>query len=460
MRLRPRSVRVRLTIWYTAALAGIVLCFALGIYLFVRSSLLQQIDGQLDRDLATVTRVVRDEPNEMNELAQHGSVALFQVSEGNEVIAETDGWSRFGLEKAIVDKHSAGPWSWESPNDLHYRLKIFTVAAPGHTSFVAVAEDEQTLRQSLESLAIILLFGIPFALALAIIGGYFLAGRVLAPIGAMAAKAGEITAERLSERLPIEDPHDEFGRLATVFNQTFARLEDSFERLRRFTADASHELRTPLTAIRSVGEVGLQENIDALACREVIASMLEEADRLTKLVDSLLTLSRADAGSVQFMREPTDLSALAVEVADCIQVLAEEKEQSLVVDAAEPVFIEIDPTTLRQALINLVDNAVKYTPQQGHIWVAVRKTAAGEAVVEVIDDGPGIPKEHQARIFDRFYRVDKGRSRDMGGTGLGLAITRWAVEVNDGRIELESEEGHGSIFRIVLPMRQHQTGLA
>jgi heavy metal sensor kinase len=278
---------------------------------------------------------------------------------------------------------------------------------------------------------------------------------VLAPIGAMAAKAGEITAEHLSERLPVEDPHDEFGRLATVCNQTFARLEDSFERLRRFTADASHELRTPLTALRSVGEVGLQENNDAAACREVIASMLEETDRLTKLVDSLLTLSRADAGSVPIIREQTDLSALAIDVADCIQVLAEEKEQSLVVDAAEPVFAEIDPTTLRQALLNLVDNAVKYTPQQGHISVVVRKTPA-EAIIEVIDDGCGIPKEHQARIFDRFYRIDKGRSRDMGGSGLGLAITSWAVEVNGGCIELESEEGHGSRFRIVLPAHHHK----
>lgn len=451
MRLRPRSVRIRLTFWYTAALAGIVFSFALGIYLFVRASLLGQIDGQLERDLATVTRVVRDEPNEMNELAQHGSVALFQVSEGHEVIAETDGWSRSGLEKALGDGKFSAPSSWEAPNDLHYRLKIVTVASPGHSYLVAVAEDEQTLRQSLESLAIILLFGIPLALALAVIGGYFLAGRALAPIGTMAAKAGEITAERLSERLPVEDPHDEFGRLATVFNQTLARLEDSFERMRRFTADASHELRTPLTAIRSVGEVGLQENIDAVACREVIASMLEEADRLTKLVDSLLTLSRADSGMMPVSSELTDLAALAADVADCLQVLAEEREQSLILETKENVVAEVDRATLRQALINLVDNAIKYAPQKGHIRMVVRQKVAGEAIIEVIDDGPGIPKEHHDKIFDRFYRVDKGRAREMGGTGLGLAITRWAVEVNDGRIELESEEGRGSTFRITLP---------
>ena len=143
MRLRPRSVRIRLTFWYTAALAGIVLSFALGIYLFVRASLLRQIDGQLERDLATVTRVVRDEPNEMNELAQHGSVALFQVSEGSEVIAETAGWSRSGLEKALGYRKFEVPWSWEAPNDLHYRLKTVAVTSPGHAYLVAVAGDDK-----------------------------------------------------------------------------------------------------------------------------------------------------------------------------------------------------------------------------------------------------------------------------------------------------------------------------
>lgn len=449
MKMRPSSVRIRLTLWYTAALALLILTFALAIYLVVGASLLQQVDRQLEKDFATVARVVTDEPAEINELAQHGSVNLFQVFEGNEVVAETDDWSRAGLEKAPVDK-AGQSWSWEAPNRLPYRVKQATATSIGHSYLVRVAEDEQTMRRALQSLTMILLIGIPFTLALAVIGGYLLAGRVLSPIGAMAAKAGEITAERLAERLPIEDPRDEFGRLATVFNQTFARLEDSFERLRRFTADASHELRTPLTAIRSVGEVGLREDLDVTACREVIASMLEEADRLTKLVDSLLMLSRADAGTAAVRREPTDLTALALEAVDCLQVLAEEKEQCLSFDAGEPVSALIDPTTLRQALLNLVDNAIKYAPEQGHIRVTVRRTK-GEAIVEVADDGPGIPKAHQDRIFDRFYRIDKGRAREMGGAGLGLAITRWAVEVNGGRIELESEEGHGSSFRIMLP---------
>ena len=175
--------------------------------------------------------------------------------------------------------------------------------------------------------------GIPFAVGLAIAGGYFLAGRVLAPVGAMADKAREITAESLAERLPVDNAEDEFGRLATVFNDTLSRLQDAFERLRRFTADASHELRTPLTAMRSVGEVALRNTLDAGAYRDVIGSMLEEVDRLTRLVESLLTLTRANSGKVQLAPEALDLGALAGNVIDQLRVLADEKQQELTLRA-------------------------------------------------------------------------------------------------------------------------------
>ncbi|MBJ6726825.1 sensor histidine kinase [Geomesophilobacter sediminis] len=448
MRRWHGSIRLRLTLWYAAALATIILCFALGVYWSVRSSLLRSLDAQLKRDLGTVSRVIRDEPNEINELAQHGSVDLFQVREENVVLAETGDWSKAALEKANAAT-LPGSWSWMAPSGLSFRIESVSVTAPGHTYQVSVAEDEQNLRASLKSLGFILALGIPVALALALIGGYLLAGRVLAPIGAMAAKAREITADRLSERLPVEHD-DEFGRLARVFNDTFARLEESFERLRRFTSDASHELRTPLTAIRSVGEVGLRKGTDPEALREAIGSMLEEADGLTRLVDSLLTISRAEAGTLQLKREPTDLAALAREVVDCLEVLAEEKEQAIHLEAAEEVIADLDRSTLRQGLLNIIDNAVKYAPRGGQVWVHVWD-AGDEAFLEVRDDGPGIAAEHQPRVFDRFYRIDSGRSREVGGTGLGLAIARWAVEVNGGCIRLTSQPGHGSTFTIVVP---------
>jgi len=289
-----------------------------------------------------------------------------------------------------------------------------------------------------------------------------LAGRVLAPVGAMAETARKISAESLADRLPVGNPQDEFGRLATVFNDTLSRLDEAFEQLRRFTAGAAHELRTPLTAIRSVGEVALQRSPSVAGYREVIGSMLEEVDRLTRLVDSLLTLTRGESGRIRPSLELVDLSGLAANVVEHLKVLAEEKEQSVTLDAVGKVSVTCDPALLRLGLINVLDNAIKYTPVGGRIRVRAGETAPGEAAIEVEDTGLGIPAVHQARVFERFYRVDEGRSREAGGTGLGLATARWAVEVNGGRIELESEEGKGSLFRIVLPRaaRERPVGAA
>jgi len=276
----------------------------------------------------------------------------------------------------------------------------------------------------------------------------------------MADKARAITAESLAERLPIENPRDEFGRLATVFNETLTRLNDSFERLRRFTTDASHELRTPLTAMRSVGEVALQEIREPAAYRDVIGSMLEEVDRLTRLADSLLTLTRAESGKIALTSEVSDVGELTRNVAEQLRVLAEEKQQRLSVEAATPSRVVCDPAILRLGLMNVLHNAIKYTPSGGAIRVGVDATVAGQATIEVQDTGPGIPAAHQQKIFERFYRVDAGRSREVGGVGLGLAIARWAVEANGGRIELESEEEKGSLFRVVLPLAAEGRAIA
>jgi signal transduction histidine kinase len=210
-------------------------------------------------------------------------------------------------------------------------------------------------------------------------------------------------------------------------------------------------LRTPLTAMRSVGEVALQKSLDAGGYREVIGSMLEEVERLTRLVESLLTLTRADSGAVQVRPESVDLAVIAAGVSDQLRVLAEEKGQALRVENNSPVYAVCDPAILKQGLLNLLHNAIKFTPDHGSISVKTAALSAKEASIEVRDTGPGIPESDQPRIFDRFYRVDKGRSRELGGLGLGLSIALWAMRANGGRIELESEEGRGSLFRIVLP---------
>src|SRR5438876_5408220 len=216
----------------------------------------------------------------------------------------------------------------------------------------------------------------------------------------MSERARSINAERLNDRLPVDNPDDELGRLATVFNDTLTRLEASFEQLRRFTADASHELRTPLTAIRSVGEVGLQKTGEVSDYVDIIGSMLEEVSRLTRLVESLLTISRADAGHVPIHRADIRLMDLVREAAGLLEVLAEEKNQTLAVEGDPELVISADRLILRQAFVNVIDNAVKYSPLRATIMVIVA-SAGGEAIVDVKDDGPGIASEHQARIFDR-----------------------------------------------------------
>ena len=317
---------------------------------------------------------------------------------------------------------------------------------------MAAAIDESPVRDTLWTLAVILATGIPFAIALAIGGGYFLAGRVLSPVAAMAGRAREITAESLAKRLPVDNAQDEFGQLATVFNDTLSRLQDAFERLRRFTADASHELRTPLTAMRSVGEVALRSTLETAAYRDVIGSMLEEVDRLTRLVESLLILTRADSGQFQLVPETLDLGALAGNVIDQVRVLADEKQQHLTLEAPTIVQATADTALMRHALMNLIHNGIKYTPNGGTITVEVSRMNSGEAVIEVRDTGPGISAADRHRIFDRFYRVDASRSREEGGVGLGLAIARWAVEANGGQIKLASDGRTGSSFRILLPV--------
>jgi signal transduction histidine kinase len=230
------------------------------------------------------------------------------------------------------------------------------------------------------------------------------------------------------------------------------RFAAAFDQLRRFTADASHELRTPLTAIRSVGEVALQEERSRREYRDVIGSMLEEVDRLTRLVESLLTLSRADAGHVQLQRVDISLLALAREASSMVEVLGEEKRQRIDVEGDAGLIVSADRLILRQAMVNLLDNAIKYSPVDSRISIRVARVAGNCVSMEIVDEGPGIPAEHQPYVFDRFYRVDKARMREWGGAGLGLSITRWAVEAHGGEISLQSKEGSGATFRVSFPL--------
>ena len=306
---------------------------------------------------------------------------------------------------------------------------------------------------SLAHLRIALFSAVPVIFVAAAAVAYLLAGRALAPMAQVTEATRRITADRLGDRLPVPYQGDELGRLAATVNDMLARLERAFVEMRRFTADASHELRTPLTVLRAEVEVAQGKPLSPDDVRELLASVLEECDRLARLTDQLLTLARQDAGTVPPKREPVDVAVLAAGVVEDLSPLAEAKGQTLrlgVEPGRDGLVVPGDSGQLRQALVNLIDNAVKYTPEGGTVEVRVGATPVGVAVT-VADTGEGIPAEHLPRVFDRFYRVDKARSRELGGTGLGLAIMKGIVEGHGGRVELTSEVGRGTVCTVTIP---------
>jgi heavy metal sensor kinase len=321
----------------------------------------------------------------------------------------------------------------------------------GHSILIRLAYSESSIWVRFDELAVAWLLAVPIVLVLAGLAGYVLARRALAPLEDMACRAEQITSNRLHERLSVGEAGDELGHLARVFNNLLTRLEHSFEQLRRFTSDASHELRTPLTLMRSVGEVALQKNGSRDEYRDTIGSMLEEVNRLAALIDSLLMISRADAGRIELCPTVFPALDLAREAAGLFEVLIEERGQRITVNGDASVTVTADRVFLRQALVNIIHNAVKYSPPGASISVNVAYDPAGGVRLEIIDDGPGIASEHAAKVFDRFYRVDGSRSRDPGGAGLGLAIAQWTARVHGGDIHLVTTEGRGCVFQICLP---------
>lgn len=461
-RWRPQSLRLRLTLWHAGALTVVLVGYAGFVFLFLRGQLMAELDRNLGEDFELAEESVAIGSN--GQIRWNSGAYRHEESEADparwvEVWIGEKMAIRFpdmGLDAlripAAPGSLAVGFSSLGLAGDRHVRVLQKPHAVAGIPAVIRTVRSEERVDRELAVLFLVLALALPAAVGLAATGGYLIARRALAPVTRMVARARRITAERLQERLQVENPEDELGHLAAAFNEMFTRLERSFEQLRQFTADASHELRTPLTALRTVGEVGLRSVRDEPHLRDVIGSMLEEADRMTQLVDSLLALTRADSGHWTEAKERFDLRDLALDVAGHLGPLAEEKGQTLELTAQAskaPVFA--DRTRLRQALINLIDNAVKYTPSGGTIRVDTGQQGT-RALLAVIDSGPGISEEHQPRVFDRFYRVDPSRTRDSGGLGLGLAIARWAVESQGGHIELESHVGHGSTFRVVLPL--------
>ena len=450
------NVRLRLTVWYVAAMVVVLAVYAAAIYAFVSRSVSESLDQRLRADFFWAAATVDEGPDGM-------IISTPQVDLLLEEEPWVEVWSADGSDLLVGNAEARRrpiPGAQELAAAERDRTATFDVAGVpmrvlsrrsyiGQRAVVVqVGRSEVPMWEQLQELLLVLLLGLPLAVGVAGLGGYVLARRALAPIEQMTERAQTITAERLSDRLPVKHPDDEMGRLASVFNETLARLEASFAQMRQFTSDVSHELRTPLTSIRSVGEVGLRGQRDEHAYRGIIESMLEEVDRLTHLVDRLLTLSRAETGQAPLSPEVVHLQALAEEVAQHLSVLAEEKQQQIVVERRAAPDALADKQVLRHALINLVDNAIKFTPRGGGVRIRISETPS-LAIFDVIDTGPGIPETARPHIFDRFYRADERAG--VRGSGLGLSIAKGAVEANGGRLTLEASGPSGSTFRITMP---------
>jgi heavy metal sensor kinase len=459
----PTHIRTRLTLWYILVLAALLVLYSAGTSLLMVGRLKQQLGARAIEDLETVEGLLyfgadgnlrlRDDYHNHPESKLVQERLLEILSPGGAVLYRNDRLGNRALGGPPYGEEGVGGYS-ERSSQLSDGTRVLLVSRrhnlDGHPVLIRLAYSEEPIRQYLEGMILVFSLALPVALALAGFAGYKLAHRALAPVEDMARHAERITSERLNERLPAQNDDDELGHLARVFNTTLGRLEQSFEQLRRFTSDASHELRTPLAAIRSVGEVGLQKDGSREEYRDIVGSMLEETNRLTRLVDALLTISRADAGQIDLQRAPIGVLELLRESTELLGVLMEEKKQRLIFEGDGSAVIEGDRVFLRQALVNLVHNAVKHSPMGGSISVSVWKKA-GFIELQVADSGPGIPPEHQAKVFDRFYRVDQSRSRDAGGAGLGLAIAKWVVEAHGGEIRLRNAAEGGCIFCIQLP---------
>lgn len=464
---RPRpTLRMRLTLWFAGTLAAVLSVYAGLVWLSVSRGLSAELDRQVAEDHLTVEANL--EQTKQGEIHWHDpsgaiprtdeSEAWIDVrtAEGSPIHRHVPRWAAHTITGMLpFPAGMRGIVSLALTPTLRIRAFVGQHQLGGRTVYVLAGRSEARMEAQLRTLLAVLALGLPVGVAIASLGGYALARRALAPVDAITEHARRITVDQLREQLPV-DADDELGRLAATFNEAFSRIARSFDELRSFTAHASHELRTPLAALRAVGEVGLREGQDASAAREVIGSMLEEADRMARLLDSLLALTRIEGGERVLSQAPFELRKLVRATVVHISALAEERNQRITVNAVEfPIYVAGEEALIRQALVNLLDNAIKYSPHGTTIEIAV-SVGGVWAMLAVTDEGLGIDPAQEKRIFERFFRGSQAGSTGASGFGLGLTIARAVVEAHQGTLEARSGSPRGSKFLIRLPRLAQQ----
>lgn len=463
------SVRTRLTLWYTAVMAAVLLVLALLTYVFLHRNALRRTDTtaieQADSFLKTVDAEARDVavPRGLQEslttaIAEHRfrDTLFFVLNQSGEIIASSPA-DHFPDFRPDLSRIALGHGELQTIRFGHRSFRTyFRPFSVQHTDCaLVVLQSLHPQEEFLEALTRTFALIIPLAVILAGVGGYFLADKSLSPVASMGAQAGRITAECLHARLPVQNEKDELGQLAQTFNGLLDRLDLAFEQQRRFVADASHELRTPVAILCGESDVSLsQPNRAPEEYRESLVILHAEARRLKHIVEDLFTLARADAGQHPLVLSDFYLDELVAECARNMRTLASAKQIALRCEPFSEMLITADEPLLRRLLLNLIDNAIKYSASGGQVTLSGAQTEHGFRIV-VQDAGEGIPADLQPRVFERFFRADKVRSRSessgTGGAGLGLSISLWIAQAHGGRLELTASGPQGTAFTVFLP---------
>jgi heavy metal sensor kinase len=469
------SVRARLTLLYVLIFGVLLGAFSLSLYALIRKDAGDRFDRSLTKAARTVANLFHHEMIEngrvemvatAHALREYQQPNLFlAIFRDDRLLGSNHGQRAEGSDDA---RHPAASAPKEFLGQaIARRDSILTTTtddgqgewrvvayAPGSEEaeyMIVVAESRRDLIDQMRALRRIFLLSLPAMLLMAGFAGDLLARKSLAPIAEMTARAERISAENLHERLPVKNRNDELGKLARVFNDLLARIESSFDGMRRFTADASHELRTPLAIIRGEADVALSQDRAPGEYRETLAIIQDEARLLSGTVEDMLALARADAGQRRLKLEEFYFNDLIEECVRSARALALNKNITLDFESSDDTAFRGDEDLLRRMAINLLDNAIKYTPDGGSVLVKLWRED-GRINLRVTDSGIGIPAEASARVFERFYRVDKARSRAEGGSGLGLLIVKWIAEAHHGSVSLESAPERGSSFTVLMPV--------
>jgi heavy metal sensor kinase len=463
------NVRHRLTLWYVGVFGLVLLLFILAATILQYWQLTRQMYHAEIQDIETAEGLLAFAPDGrliLHEEYHNHPQSILLLDRYMEVLTP-EGRVLLRNDKLQGQDLGGPPFPDEGLSSYHQRrisladgtrlLLISHIHAIGtQPLLIRLAYSSAPIEHGVLQFLVLLLLAVPPALLLAGVAGYRMARKALEPLDKMALRAETITANDLDQRLPVDNPNDELGRMARVLNELLHRLQNSFEMLKRFTADASHELRTPLSSIRSVGEVGLQRQHTAEEYRDTIGSMLEEVTRLTEMVDGLLSISRADAGQVVLHRTTFSALGLTREVVALLGLLAEEKGQQIQIEGDADLSVNADRALLHHGLANILQNAIKHGPGASRISILV---AGVENYVDISveDRGETIPEHLREKIFERFFRIDASRSRQAGGSGLGLAIAKWAIEVNGGSVSLQPGQDGGNLFLVRIPAASNQS---